>query len=374
MLNIKKKWYLLLIPVLVGGTAALLHSRVKHIEDSPVMNVSPWALNSAAVREGNVNQGFPALGKVVSSSEVRIVPQISGTILKMGPREGGTVQKGDLIVHLDTRALEADAGSLEAKLISAVAVEKNDRKELQREQHLMNEGGSSASAVEQRQTRLHSDRANVIALKKQLESLQVKISYGHILAPMSGRIAKRFAEPGDAVFPGKAVYTLTAEQGGRVVVPVPLDTITRIQPGGKVELSLGSQSLNATITRINPSLDALAMGSLEIDLPQRPFNLPSGAPISVRVLTASATGFIVPVNSLRPAKQGAQRTLFKLIAKPNPHVQLLPVQVSVCSKSFCVVEGDLHAGDDVVIAHGSVLLQLHDGDPVIWPGKQDKQP
>jgi len=374
MLNIKKKWYLLLIPVLVGGTAALLHSRVKHIEDSPVMNVSPWALNSAAVREGNVNQGFPALGKVVSSSEVRIVPQISGTILKMGPREGGTVQKGDLIVHLDTRALEADAGSLEAKLISAVAVEKNDRKELQREQHLMNEGGSSASAVEQRQTRLHSDRANVTALKKQLESLQVKISYGHILAPMSGRIAKRFAEPGDAVFPGKAVYTLTAEQGGRVVVPVPLDTITRIQPGGKVELSLGSQSLNATITRINPSLDALAMGSLEIDLPQRPFNLPSGAPISVRVLTASATGFIVPVNSLRPAKQGAQRTLFKLIAKPNPHVQLLPVQVSVCSKSSCVVEGDLHAGDDVVIADGSVLLQLHDGDPVIWPGKQDKQP
>jgi len=371
---VKKKWYLLLIPVLVGGTAALLHSRVKHIEDSPVMNASPWALNTGAVREGNVNQGFPALGKVVSSSEVRIVPQISGTILKMGPREGGTVHKGDLIVHLDTRALEADAGSLKAKLVSSVAVEKNDRKELQREQHLMNEGGSSASAVEQRQTRLHSDRANVAALKKQLESLQVKISYGHILAPMSGRVARRFAEPGDAVFPGKAVYTLTAEQGGRVVVPVPLDTITRIQPGGKVELSLGSQRLNATITRINPSLDALAMGSLEIDLPQRPFNLPSGAPISVRVLTATATGLIVPVSSLRPAKQGAQRTLFKLIAKPKPHVQLLPVHVSVCSKSVCVVEGDLHAADHVVTAHGSVLLQLHDGDPVIWSEKQDKQP
>jgi len=374
MLSIKKKWYLLLIPVLVGGTAALLHSRVKHIEDSPVMSISPWALETAVVREGRINQGFPALGKVVSSSEVRIVPQISGTILKMGPREGGMVHKGDLIVHLDTRALEADAGSLKAKLISAMAVENNDRKELQREQHLMNEGGSSASAVEQRQTRLHSDRANVAALKKQLESLQVKISYGHILAPMSGRIARRFAEPGDAVFPGKAIYTLTAEQGGRVVVPVPLDTITRIQPGGQVELSLGSQRMSATITRINPSLDALAMGSLEIDLPQRPFNLPSGAPIAVRVFTAAATGLIVPVDSLRPAKEGAQRTLFKLIAKPTPHVQLLPVSVSVCARSACVIEGDLHAGDNVVTAHGSVLLQLHAGDPVIWSPQQDIQP
>jgi len=374
MLSIKKRWYLLLIPVLVVGTAALLNSRVKHIEESPVMNATPWALNTAVVREGSVNQGFPALGKVVSSSEVRIVPQISGTILKMGPREGGTVHKGDLIVHLDTRALEADAGSLKATLISAVAVEHNDRKELQREQRLMREGGSSASAVEQRQTRLRSDRANVAALKKQLESLQVKISYGHIRAPMSGRVAGRFAEPGDALFPGKAVYTLTAEEGGRVVVPVPLDTITRIQPGGEVELSAGSQRMIATITRINPSLDVLAMGSLEIDLPQRPFHLPSGAPVAVRVLTAAATGLIVPVSSLRPAKQGAQRTLFKLIVQPQPHVQLLPVHVSVCSKSACVVEGDLHAADHVVTAHGSVLLQLHDGDPVIWSEKEGIQP
>jgi len=348
MFNLKKKWYWLLIPVLVGGTAGLLHSRVKHIEDSSVMNISAWALKMAAVREGSVTQGFPALGKVVSSSEVRIVPQISGTILKMEPREGGIVHKGDLLLHLDTRALEADAGSLKAKLISA-------------------------EAVEQRQTRLHSDRANVAALKKQLESLQVKISYGHILAPMSGRVAKRFAELGDAVFPGKTVYTVTAEQGGRVVVPVPLSTITHIQPGGKVELSQGKQRMLATITRINPSLDALAMGSLEIDFPQRPFNLPDGAPISVRVLTATATGLVVPASSLRPAKQGAQRSLFKLVAQPKPHVQLLPVSVSVCSKSSCVVMGDLHVGDNVVIAHGSVLLQLHDGDPVISSEKQDEQ-
>ena len=374
MINIKKKKYLLLIPLLVGGTAALLHSRIKHVENSPVMDTAPWALETAVVNEGSTTRGFPALGKVVSSSEVRIVPQISGTILKMGPRAGGMVHKGDLIVHLDTRTLEADAGSLKAKLTSAVAVKKNDRKELQREQRLMKEGGSSASAVEQRQTRLDSDRANVAALKKQLESLQVKISYGHIVAPIDGRVAMRLAEPGDAVFPGKAVYSLTAEEGGRVVVPVPLDTMTRIQPGGKVELTEGEQRMTAIITRINPSLDALAMGSLEIDLPQRPFNLPAGAPIAVYVLTAGATGLTVPVNSLRPAKKGAQRMLFKLVTQPKPHVQLLPVNISVCSKSACVVEGDLNVGDRVVTAHGSVLLQLHDGDPIVWTQNKAMKP
>lgn len=374
MAGIKSKKFLLLIPLLAVGAAMLLHSHVKHVKDSPAMDTAPWALNTDAVRVGSVMQGFPALGKVVSSSEVRIVPQISGTILDMGPRAGAMVHQGDLIVHLDTRTLEADLGAVKARLTSAQAVEINDRKEMQREQRLFKEGGSSASSVEQYQTRVRSDKANVHALKKQMESLQVKISYGHILAPINGRIAKRLAEPGDAVFPGKAIYTLTASRGGRVIVPVPLDTVTRIRPGGKVELTLGQQRMMATITRVNPSLDALSMGSLEIDLPSRPFGLPDGAPVAARVITDAATGISVPVNSLRPAKTGAQRTLFKLIEKPAPHVQLLPVHVQLCGKLRCIVEGDVHAGDRVVTANGSVLLQLHDSDPIAWTHAKAVQP
>jgi len=370
MSNIKKKLVYLLIPLLVGGTAALLHSRLKHVEDSPVMDVSPWAVSTDTVRQGTVNQGFPALGKVVSSTEVRIVAQISGSILTMGPQAGAMVHKGSLIVNLDTRGLEADAGSLKAKLTSAKAVLNNNRKEWEREQRLFKEGGSSATAVEQYQTRVRSEQANVHALKKQLESLQVKISYGQIHAPISGRIAERLAEPGDTVLPGKPIYTLTAEHGGRVVVPVPLDTLTKIQTNGEVILSMGGQQMVTHITRINPSLNALSMGSLEIDLPERPFNLPNGAPIEAHVLTATATGLSVPINALRPANNGNHRSLFKVVSEPKTHVQGVAVEVSLCGKERCVIEinnGDhvLHAGDHVVTAHGSVLLQLHDGDPMM---------
>jgi len=360
----KRKLLFLIVLLMAGGVVVLLHLHVKHIERSPVMDRAPWALKTAVVSEGSVNQGFPALGKVVSSTEVRIVPQISGTILTMGPRAGGMVHKGELIVLLDTRTLEADAGALKAKLASAVAVENNDRKEMQREQRLMQEGGSSASSVEQYQTRVRSDQANVHALKKQLESLRVKISYGHMLAPINGRIATRLAEPGDAVFPGKIIYTLTADQGGRVIVPVPLDTLSRIKPGGKVVLSLGKQLMMTRITRVNPSLDALAMGSLEIDLPQRPFHLPDSAPLEARVLTQSATGITVPLSALRPAGKVAGRTLFRVVGQAKTRLQQVSVQLLLCGKERCVITGALHAGDRVVTAHGSVLLQLHDGDPV----------
>jgi len=375
MPNKKNRVLLILSVFLVIGTAALLHSHLKHIDDSPAMDATPWALGTAHVHQATVNQSFPALGKVVSSTEVRIVPQISGTVLKMGPREGAIVHQGDLIVHLDTRELEANLGSLKAKLASAVAVAKNNLNELHREQRLLKEGGSSASAVEQMQTRVHSDRANVQSLKKQIESLQIKLSYGHIRAPIDGHVAQRFAEVGDTVFPGKVLYTLTAEHGGRVLVPVPLDTVTQIHVGGKVLLSTGNnQQLSTTITRINPSLDKMAMGSLEIDLPERPFHLPSGAPIAAQVITATSTGLSIPAHAIRPAGEGAQRVVFKVIAKPSPHIQQIPIEIQLCGKSQCVVQGDLQVNDTVVTAHGSILLQLHDGDPIIWNPSATVQP
>jgi len=69
------------------------------------MTFSPWALTSAKVTKAKVVKGFPALGKVVTSSEVRI----------------------------DTRTLQAQASALDAKLASAIATQKHDDNELQRE-------------------------------------------------------------------------------------------------------------------------------------------------------------------------------------------------------------------------------------------------
>jgi len=374
----KKALLYVVIPlIIVVVTAALLHSHLKKIDDSPVMPNAPWALATDVISSGHENSGFPALGKVQSATVVRIIPQISGSVLQTGPRDGGMVNKGDLIVLLDTRELEAEAESLKARISSAQAVENNSRKELQREQRLFEEGGSSNSSVEHYKTTFQTSQANVRSLKKQLESLQVKISYGTIKAPISGRVAERLVETGDTVFPGKPVYSLTANDGGRVIVPIPPDTMTHISAGSKVELSLGNQRRVVSVTRINPSLDALSMGSLEIDLPQRPFNLPNDAPIAARVITERAgPGLSVSINALRPAGDSLKRTLFRVIEDDPPHIRLTPVLIQLCGEDRCIVSGDLKEGDRVVTAHGSVLLQLHDKDQILdsWSPSERQQP
>jgi len=357
----------LLFPLFIAAAAVILNKNLKHIEDEPVMHQAPWALPVAVATTGSVSSGFPALGRVQSSSEVRIAPQISGRILALGPRAGGKVNKGDLLVHLDTRELEASRDALKSKLVSAIAVAEHDSRELKREQQLFKEGGSAASAVEQWQTKVRGDRANVRSLREQVHQIEVKISYGHIQSPISAAVSQRQAEIGDTAMPGKIIYILSARQGGRVVVPVPLQTLTRIQPGGIVVLSHADQTMLGHITRINPTLDQQAMGSLEIDLPVRPFNLPDGAHVPARVLTRSIDdAVIVPRNALLPAADDHQRVLFKLIPAGDGFVlKKVRLEVQLCGAEGCAVRGDIQSGTRVVTGHGSVLLKLSDGDAVL---------
>lgn len=365
----KAKYLVFLLIIILSFL--ILHSKLKKVTDEPAMTSAPWALSVTKVTTGRVTEGFPALGKVESASEVRISPQITGRILALGPRAGSRIAKGDLLVHIDTEELEASRDALLEKQVSAEAVLHHDQKELEREQKLFKQGGSAESAVDQWQTKVHEDRANVGSLKKQSNQIEVKIGYGHIISPLDADIAQRIAEVGDTAIPGKIIYALTSEQGGRVIVPVPLETLTRVKPGGEVEISRGKSELIAHITRINPALDKMAMGSIEIDLPQRAFNLPDGSPVTVRVVSKIIEhSLIVPFSALVPSSEiqvgeaqlGHVFKVNKLAT--GDKLSKIAVNIDLCGIEGCAISGNIQAGDQVVTGHGSVLLKLRDKDSI----------
>jgi hypothetical protein len=90
----------------------------------------------------------------------------------------------------------------------------------------------------------------------------------------------------------------------------------------------------------------MAMGSVEIDLPSRVFNLPDGAPVAVRVITKKIeSAVVVPHSALVPAANTPFRHLFK-VTKISKGEQLtkLSVNVPLCGIEGCVVEGDIQDG------------------------------
>jgi len=362
---ISKVKYLVFLLIIILSFL-ILHSQLKKVTDEPTMTLAPWALSVAKVTMGRVTKGFPALGEVESASEVRVSPQITGRILDLGPRAGGHIAKGDLLVHIDTKELEENRDALEEKRISAEANLQYAQRELQREKNLFKQGGSAASAVDQWQTKVREGRANVRSLQKQINQIQVKIGYGHIVSPLDASIAQRLVEVGNMAIPGKILYVLTSKQGGRVIVPIPLETLTRIKPGGEVQISRAKAKLTAHITRVNPALDTMAMGSVEIDLPQRVFNLPDGASVAVRVISKIIEqSLIVPHSALVPSSENQVGHIFKVNrSTTGDKLNKVAVNIALCGIEGCAISGNIQVGDQIVIGHGSVLLRLRDKDSI----------
>ncbi len=372
----KSGWkYIPIAIIIVVVFFIVLHKLKRDPMQQPPMQLQPWALQTGLVKTGNINAVFPALGKVESSSEITLAPQIGGRVLALGPREGAKVKQGQMLVKIDTSEIIANKNALKAQLLGAINAAQTAQRDYERAVKLKANNFVAESVLDAKKAKKLSTLATVKALESQIKSLDIKTSYGRLTAPLDARVMYRNVEIGDRVFPGKPVYKLSAQNGGRVIIPVPLSTLASLKPGSKVELISDGQVQGAKITRINPALDRFSMGSLEVDLPQRPFNLPDGSPISVNVFTHTLTNsLVVPTDSLMPSNDPIHKTVFVVLNTTPQKLQKVPVELKLCGREGCAVKGALSDGYVVVTAHGSVLLKLHDGDTVTtdWRSEDGK--
>ncbi len=362
----------LIVLVVVVVALALVRLRMRRVHELaavPPPTPAAWAVHTAPVRVGVATRGFPALATLTSSEEVTLTGQISGTVVEMGPREGVRVHKGEVLARVDTRELDATIAAKEAQLAAARAAAARATAEHVREQRLMKEGGSDASKVQEWHTAEVTAEQQVASLEREITALRVRLGYAQITAPADGVIAARLAEPGDLCQPGHPMYRLTVSHGARLRVDLPQSVLEQVQPGSRVVLTHGDATMEVQITRVHPALDPRALGSAEADLAASPFGLPSGARVPARILLARVEGaLIAPPRAVLMAGDGHGR-LFKIVGEgEKTRVKVVPVAVGLHAHEGWVVDGDVAAGDRVVVAHESVLLQLHDGDPVVVAG------
>jgi len=358
---------LLIIVFLIVGGLVLHKKRAAKLAHVPREEIAPWALHVAAVSDVPVDSGFPALARVSTREEVTIMARISGRILELGPREGVRVGKGTLLVRIDTREIADKIRSLSAQLIAARAETTRTRDELQREQKLLKDGGSSKSAVESRRTAAVAADQKVKSLEHEINSLKVQQGYGVIVSPADGVIANRLAEPGDMAVPGRPLYKITSSAGALVQVELPQSILHEVRPGTPMVLYHSGREVTVPISRVFPTVDARALGFVEADLESIPFDLPSGSRTACRVILKTTKNAVrVPYGSLLCGGDQVDCRVARVVKQGEKQViDMVPVTVQLRGHAGVAVKGKLQPGELVVVAHESVLLQLNGGDPVI---------
>lgn len=126
-------------------------------------------------------------GTVAPVSTVKIVPQVSGNILKAHFKEGDYVKEGDLLFEIDPRVYKARLIKAESALAEASAQLKLNQKKLKRNKPLLEGKYIARQDFDALKEAVLSNEASVQSNKAAGKEASVYLEYCSVTAPISGR-------------------------------------------------------------------------------------------------------------------------------------------------------------------------------------------
>ncbi|KPF67534.1 hypothetical protein IP69_12485 [Bosea sp. AAP35] len=243
----KRLVYLLLIIGLAGGG----YYGYRHYKQTqvPAQAAAPAArgavpIEVTRIERATVNEEVEALGTLAADESVVIAPEIAGRVTALGFKEGQRVERGQLLVRLDTAILDAELKQLQADLSLA-------RDTFQRNQSLVQRGAGTQVALEQATAQLASSEARI-------QLAQAKLAQSAIMAPFNGVVGLRSVSVGDYVSVGKQLITLTNIDPIKVDFRVPEIFLAQVKVGQTISLKVDAvpgADFKGNIFAVDPVVD-----------------------------------------------------------------------------------------------------------------------
>lgn len=197
-------------------------------------------------------------GQVMPIFQAVLSSRIQGTIDTLLVREGTRVSKGQILIQLDNRDVQAD-------LARAKAEEENARTQLKRMNSLLKDEAVSKQEVENASRTFKVAEANRKAVLAQL-------SYTVVKAPFDGVITEKKVEAGELASPGQPLLKMEDPLQLRLEATVAEGDLKSISRGDKIPVlidALAAQALSGVVSQILPAGDPQTHTFMvKVDLPK----------------------------------------------------------------------------------------------------------
>lgn len=276
-----------------------------------------------------------ATGTVVATDRARIAPKIMGTIARVPVALGQKVSKGELLIEISAREIEARL----AQARSALAQTERD---LKRETELVAQGASAADTVRT----LEDQHRQMLAVVDEAESM---LGYTRILAPFDGTVSRRPAFEGDLATPGVTVIEMDGTDRMRVEAGVP-ESLANLTLGSSLRVSAGTAEVTGILAEISSAADPQTRTVLaKIDLPADS-GLKPGQFVSVAIPAGEASPVVVPASAVSRVGQ-----IERVFVIESGRAVLRIIRTGALSSDTAEITAGLDAGE--VVALGGVTLR-----------------
>lgn len=348
--------------VVIVGTAAATYQwwsppgAVAQAPQAPPL--VPVEVGQAVVKKSPVQ--IEALGNVTPIASVALKSRVDSEIVGVHFADGASVNKGDLLLTLDSRAITAQIAQADGLLARDRAQLEGAERDLRRYTDLAARNATTLVNLENAKTQVATYSAAVKASAGALETLRVQLSYFTLRAPITGRVGLASVKVGNVVRAADAAPIATIIQVAPVYVSfaVPQHHLPDIREAlanetATVDVSVPGTSKRASgaVSMIENAVDqATGTAMIRATMPNADELLWPGTLVNVILKVRDEEGVVVPASAVQVSQQG---TYVYVVQDGVARVQ--PVAVARLVGRESVLSSGL-SGRETVVTDGHLRL------------------
>ena len=290
------------------------------------------------------------VGRLEPARQTQLAFERAGLVQKIMVDEGGVVNEGDIIAHLDTAKLRAERDRLRARrrqLESQLGLAKVT---ISRRERLLKTGHDTVERYDQARYALDGVVAEIESVDASLKSVGVDITKSVLHAPFAGKVGARMIDEGAVVSSGTGVMDLLETGHRQVRIGVSVDASNDLEIGGSYSLSAGERPLSGKLVALRPDLSTGTRTITALFDIEQAEQVPFGEIIELALERFVAEpGLWVPVDALSEGRKGLWTIFTVRDGEEGRTVAREAVEVIYAEQSRAFVRGTLTGGAMVVV-------------------------
>lgn len=316
------KWLLLallVVAIALGVTRALGKRKAQSeaasaaaaaAQKAPVYEVPQQDL--ATVQMLDLAQSVGVSGSLRALQTAAIKARVAGEVQAITKREGDSVKTGEVVARIDSTEAQARVRQAEQQAKSALAQVAIAKRAQDNNQSLVQQGFISATALETSTNNLAAAEANHQAAVAALDIARKALGDTTLRSPLSGQVSARLVQNGERVGVDARILEVVDLSGFELEAALAPADAAAVAVGQKARIDVEGldQSVEATVARINPSVQAGSRSVLVYLRLPAAAGMRQGLFAQGEIVTGQLKALAVPLSAVRNDK-------------PQPYMQVI---------------------------------------------------